>query len=195
MGQSVEPGDGNAGGGDRRTAGVLALAGLAVLCLLLLADLRSLPQRLPNAMRTGYDYFSVLAAQPRTAVVDSVIGEALHDGVGTVRVLVVPSDLATSIVRPPDVLMAGTSQPALQASLIRRVTPGEVVPRAYDPRLDDASIAAWKAAGRISAYPKDVYLVRPTGRSDGVWVLCTDSGRMRVYLVPAAEAPAAAVTP
>jgi len=178
---------------DGRLLGWSVVAVIGLLSALLVVDLASLPTRVPDVRTSGDDYLAIIADQRLNRSVNYVIGAALDRGAGVLTRLVVPDDLGTSISRPDDELLLNEeAQPALQVGLLRRAVPAVVETRAYDPVLSDAVIAGWKAAGRIVEYPKDVFLVME-GPADGVWVLCTDAGRSRVYLVPSGDAPRAAV--
>lgn len=180
--------------GDGRPVGWFVVAVIGLLWALLVADMVSLPARVPEVRTSGDDYLAIIADQRLNRAVNYVIGAALDRSAGLLTRLVVPDDLGRSISRPDDELLLNEeAQPALQVGLLRRAVSAVVETRAYDPVVSDAIIAGWKAGGRIVEYPKDVFLVMEES-ADGVWVLCTDAGRSRVYLVPSGDAPRAAVT-
>lgn len=177
-----------------RTRGWIALAAIGVLLALLVPDFIALPSRLPKPRTSGNDYVPILASQGRNQIVNFVIGAALHDGVGRVTEIVVPLDLKALSARPGDKMIGGV-QPAVQERLLSQLVGGRVTTADYDPRVTDAQIAAWSASGRLSSYPREVYLLRPQGPSDGTWVLLTDSTRLRILIVPVADAPAGVSLP
>ncbi len=177
-----------------RTGGWIAVAIVGMLALLLVPDLLALPARVPRVRTSGNDYVAILADQPLNRSVDYVIGAALDRSARRLTLLVVPADIGTSISRPADELqLSEGAQPALGVGLLRRAVPAAVEQRAYDPVLSDATIGAWRGAGRLTDYPKEVFVVREMSPGDGVWVLCTDGGRSRIYIVPSSDAPRAAV--
>jgi len=177
-----------------RTRGWIALAAIGVLLALLLPDFIALPSRLPKPRTSGNDYVPILASQGRNQIVNFVIGAALHDGVGRVTDVVVPLDLKAASARPGDKMIGGV-QPALQERLLTQLVGGRLVKVDYDPRVTDAQMASWSASGRLSSYPREVYLLRPEGAASGTWVLLTDMSRLRILIVSAVDAPAGVTLP
>jgi hypothetical protein len=178
-----------------RTRGWIAVSAIAVLAALLVPDMVSLPRRLPRIRTSGNDYVAILDTQGRNQIVNFVIGAALHDGVGRVDEVAVPRDLDTLSARPGDKMIGGV-QPAVQERLLVRLVGGTVVKADYDPRMSEAVIAGWASSGRLSSYPREVYLLRPKATSQaGAWVLLSDMTRLKVFLVPADEVPDAVALP
>jgi len=107
----------------------------------------------------------------------------------------VPSGLGTWIGRPDDTMsLASGKHPAFEVGLLRTAVAAPVDRRRYDPVLPDATFADWRSQGvALTEYPKGVFVVESPHNTDGVWVMCTDSGRSNVYLVSSAYAPRAAV--
>lgn len=176
-----------------RIRGWIAVACIGALTVFLLLDVIALPSNLPTFRTSGNDYLAVLDSQSRNQIVNFVIGAVLHEGVGAVKTVIVPADLASLSARPGDKMLGGV-QPAVQLRLLEPLVGGTVVQRAYDPRVDDATIAAWRSSGRLGSYPRQVYLLRPAQPASGTWVLLTDAARLRVFIVSAVDAPAGVPT-
>jgi hypothetical protein len=138
---------------------------------------------------------TIIAAERRNQTVNFVIGAVLHEGVGKVTKLAIPQNLQLLSARPADEMLGGP-QPAIQRRLLAQLVAGQLADVAYDPRVSRATIAAWTASGRLSAYSHEVYLLRPGAKpSQGKWVLLTDSSRLRIFVVPYADAPAGVALP
>jgi hypothetical protein len=174
-------------------AGLIALAAVALLGLLLIADVAVMAGDMPEVRTSGDDYLSILASEGRNQVVNFVIGAALHDDAGVVTELVVPVDPVRLSARPGDAMIAG-EQPAFQVRRLTRIAGGRIVKRDYEPRVATTTIDAWQASGRLAAYPRDVFLLR-SARADGRWVLLTDAARMRILIVSVADLPPGVVLP
>jgi hypothetical protein len=165
------------------------MVAIGVLAVLLVLDIVALPSQLPRARATGNDYVSILASQRRNQTVNFIIGAALHETSGTVTRVIVPYDLDDLSVRPGDTMLGGV-QPALQRSLLERLVGGDLRQQQYDPRVNGATISAWAASGRLTPYPRQVYLLRPVRKATGAWVLLTDTERLHIFIVSLADVPA-----
>ena len=186
---------------DRRTA-IVTLVLLCALVLLLASDLRNahVPTESdagdsPNAWwifytpeRVGSDFLAVLPHLPdrdewhpqyRTI---SVGEAARRDGAGSVEEMIAPEQLELLVSEDPS---AVSIEPLFRPHL-RRLTAGTVRYVSYDPVLDDALIAEWRAEGLLTEYPRAVVLV---AGGEGRYVLHTDSARESVYVVPYSLSP------
>jgi hypothetical protein len=174
---------------DERTRGWIAVIAIGLLALLLVPDVLALPKTVVWMHKSGDDYMALLVAQKHNQIVNFVIGEALHTkGIGPVKTVFAPADLTTLSARPGDQMIGGV-KPALQRYFMARLVKGEYLEASYDPQVTTATLDAWSASGRLVAYPRDVYLLRPAKESDGRWVLLADPTRTKILVVPAVDAP------
>lgn len=178
-----------------RTRGWIGLVAIALLAASLLPDIGALLSQPLPLRTTGNDYMTILAAERRNQIVNFVIGAALHEGVGKVKKLVIPRDLQSLSARPTDTMLGGVRS-AMQRRLLAQLAGGQLADVTYDPRVSEATIAAWSASGRLTTYPHEVLLLRPKAQaSSGTWVLLTDSSRLRIFVVPVVDAPAGVQLP
>jgi hypothetical protein len=174
---------------DDRARRWTAVIAIGLLALLLVPDVVALPTTVGWIRKSGNDYMALLVSQKHNQIVNFVIGEALHDKrIGPIKTVFAPADLTTLSARPGDQMLGGV-KPALQRYFLARLVRGEFVETPYDPQVSTATVAAWSASGRLVAYARDVYLLRPPPGSDGRWVLLADPTRTKILVVPAADAP------
>ena len=179
-----------------RTRAWIGLVVIVLLVVLLASDLAALRKHPIRFPATGNDYMALLAKQKYSQVVNFIIGAALHDGVGTVRTVFVPQNLASLSARPTDRMIEGV-QPAFQIRFLTQLVGGDLKAAAYDPVVSAQTIAGWTISGRLKTYPKQVFLLRPASSraASGNWVLLTDPTRLKVFIVPAEEAPTGVTLP
>ena len=186
---------------DRRTA-IVTLVLLAALVLLLASDLRNAHvPREPDPVdsssawwifyapeRVGNDFLALLPHLPdreewhpqyRTI---SVGEAARRDGAGPVEEMIAPERLELLVSKDPSLV---SIEPLFRPHL-ERVTAGNVRYVSYDPVLDDALIAEWRAEGLLVEYPRSVVLV---AGGQGRYVLHTDPAREIIYVVPYSLSP------
>ncbi|MDP2181978.1 MAG: hypothetical protein Q8K99_05330 [Actinomycetota bacterium] len=170
--------------GSKRTGALVALAALAVLGAVLVVDLVTLPGhwKLPRPFRAA-GFEEVAGAQSRARTLSVIVAIAARDlSDGVVESLVVPEDRDDLVNVKPD-RFAGADQQTIDPRLIDPFVGGAATVAKYDARVGAATIQRWKIAGRLVAYPKGVFGVRPDEPAMR-FVLYADTGRSTLYVVP-----------
>ena len=179
-----------------RTRAWIGLAAIVILVALLVPDVVGLSQRHVGISTDGNDYMKILGGQKRHQVVNFIIGAALHDGVGKVTTVYIPTDLKKLSARASDKMIKGVQQ-AIQLRFLRQLVGGKLVSAQYDPVVPTADRERVERVGRLKSYPRrsTFFGLRQEKSTTGPGCSWRDPTRLEVLIIPAVDAPAGVKLP